>query len=309
MKWILPSLIILLSYTVSAQPLPPASIKVLKQKEDSIKGFATKLIMASTAEERFTADSLFTKGFVRALQVNNSFAYPFDSLLPIAKVYPTDSSFRIFTWGLVINENLTRQHGAIQMKTADGSLKLFPLIDKSDLIKNHRDTIADNFNWIGAVYYKLIQTSYKNKKYYTLLGFDENNIRTDKKIIEVMTFEGGKPIFGGNFFVLEKTSGLPNTPGRYIMEYKKETSPKLNFDKDLNMIVMEHLVSQTGEPNKKFTLVPDGDYEGFKWINGKWAYISKIFNEVTPLGKSPVPNPIRDDKGNIDPTKLKGGEN
>ncbi len=75
------------------------------------------------------------------------------------------------------------------------------------------------------------------------------------------------------------------------------------------MIIMEHLVSESGQPTKLYTLVPDGDYEGFKWINGKWAYVSKVFNEVTPLGKSPVPQPIRDDIGNIDPKKLKGGEN
>src|SRR5690606_40572592 len=55
----------------------------------------------------------------------------FDSLITISKLSPKDSSFKIFTWQLVINDNLVRQHGAIQMKTNDGSLKLFPLIDKS----------------------------------------------------------------------------------------------------------------------------------------------------------------------------------
>lgn len=50
------------------------------------------------------------------------------------------------------------------------------------------------------------------------------------------------------------------------------------------MIVMEHLISESNSPDKKYTLVGDGDYEGLKWINGKWVHVSKIFNEVTPEG-------------------------
>jgi hypothetical protein len=84
------------------------------------------------------------------------------------------------------------------MKTNDGSLKLIPLIDKSDVTINQADTIADNFGWMGAVYYRIVQTSYQNKNYYTLLGYDENNIRSNKKIIEVLTFENDKPIFDNN---------------------------------------------------------------------------------------------------------------
>ena len=76
------------------------------------------------------------------------------------------------------------------------------------------------------------------------------------------------------------------------MEFKKETSPRLTYDADLNMIIMEHLVSESNQPDKKWTLIPDGDYQGFKWINGKWAYVSKIFNEVTPEGKVPMPTQI-----------------
>ena len=43
--------------------------------------------------------------------------------------------------------------------------------------------------------------------------------------------------------------------------------------------------------------------DGFDWV-----HIEKIFNQVTPLGKEPVPNPIRDASGNVDEGKLKGAE-
>jgi hypothetical protein len=203
---------------------------------------------------------------------------------------------------------VVRQHGAIQMRTADGSLKLFPLIDKSDVTQNMSDTIGNNYGWMGAVYYKIIHTSWKNTDYYTLLGFDQNNIRSDKKIIEVLTFNQDGPVFGNRCFVFENGNYYQKNIARYVMEFKKEGGPRLTYDNDLQMIIMEHLISQSNEPNKKYTLIPDGDYEGFKWINGKWAYVSKIFNEITPEGKPPTPETIRDDKGNIQYEKLKGNE-
>jgi hypothetical protein len=92
------------------------------------------------------------------------------------------------------------------------------------------------------------------------------------------------------------------------MEFKKTDGPKLNYDADLDMIVVEHLVSESNEPQKKWTYVGDGDYEGFKWRGGKWIHIEKIYNQVTPTGQAPVPNPVRDANGNLDESKLKGGE-
>ena len=71
---------------------------------------------------------------------------------------------------------------------------------------------------------------------------------------------------------------------------------------------MEHLVSESNEPNKKWTLIGDGDYEGFKWKNGKWVHIEKVFSQVTPDGQAPLPNPIRDPAGILDENKLKGAD-
>lgn len=283
-----------------AQDINSANRKSIRQKEDSLKTFAITIIQGRTAEERFTADSQFTKMFVRALKIKGSFHYPFDSLITISKLSPTDSSFKIFTWQLVINDNLVRQHGAIQMKTPDGSLKLFPLIDRTSMISNPEDTIANNFGWVGAVYYKLIEKKAFGKNYYTLLGYDENNLSSNKKIIEILTFKNGEPVFGGSNFSFQGKKSV----ARYIMEYKKDASPRLTFDTEQDMIIYEHLISETGEINKKYTYIPDGDYEGLKWIDGKWVHIQKVFTQTTPEGQEPVPHPIRDAKGTIDESKL-----
>ena len=303
------TLCFLTSLVVPAQSISKADLKVLETKEDSLKLLAEKIIQGVNPIDRLNADSAFTKILVRALKTKNSFNYPFDSLFAISKLYAPDSSFRIYSWQMVINENVVRQHGAIQMKTADGSLKLFPLIDKSDITSNMADTIANNFGWMGAVYYKIIQTKNQGTSYYTLLGYDENNIRSNKKIIEVLTFKNAEPIFGGRQFSIVSGFGYNNKMARFIMEYKKQASPRLTYDQDLNMIIFEHLVSESNQPNKKWTLIGDGDYEGFKWLDGKWVYVNKVFNEVTAEGKAPMPAPLRDASGKLDETKLKGNEN
>jgi hypothetical protein len=298
---------LLFTCIVSAQKISPQDIKILQKKEDSLKTLSLKIIQGRNSEERFLADSEFTKIFVRALKVKNSFYYPFDSLLTISRLSPADSSFKIFTWQMFINDNVVRQHGAIQMRTADGSLKLFPLIDKSDVTANLIDTVGNNFGWVGAVYYRIIQTEAAGKKYYTLLGYDENNIRSNKKMVEVLSFENGEPIFGGSYFNFSDNTALKQTPGRLIMEYKKNASPRLVYDKEQDMIIYEHLISETGEDKKKYTYVGDGDYEGLKWKDGKWVHIDKVFTQTTREGEEPIPSPIRDANGDIDPAKLKDG--
>ena len=297
-----------ISHLCFAQGISKADFKVLQQKEDSIRSYAVKIIQGINASDRLDADSMFTRMLVRALKTKNSFHYPFESLQTISVQYSPDSVFRIFTWQLVINENIIRQHGAIQMRTYDGALKLYPLIDKSDVTTNVQDTIGNNFGWIGAIYYKIIHTKSSNQNYYTLLGFDENNIRSSRKIIEVLNFLNDEPTFGGRYFSYEDDAVFKTSQSRFILEYKKEAGPRLTYDKDLDLIIVEHLVSESNEPKKKWTLIGDGDYEGFKWKGGKWVHVEKVFNVVTPDGQAPVPNPIRDPSGNLDENKLKGAE-
>jgi hypothetical protein len=154
------------------------------------------------------------------------------------------------------------------------------------------------------VYYRMIETKGANKSYYTLLGYDENNIRSNRKIIEVLSFENGEPQFGGPYFSFGNDAVKRPGVSRYVMEYKKSTGPRLTYDENLDMIVFEHLESESNEPKKKFTLIPDGDYEGFKWTNGQWVHVEKVFNQITPEGQAPVPSPLRETNGNLQEDKL-----
>ena len=265
--------------TLSAQKLGNAEARILKQKEDTLQTLAKALIIDSLPAQRMRNDSLFIRTLVRTLQVKNSFHYPFDSVMGISRLYAPDSSFRIFSWSLNFDDYYSRQRAAIQFKTADGSLKLVPLRDFSEFTEKPNDSVRTKNNWIGAVYYNIIQTEYKDKAYYTLFGIDNHSVRSNKKWIEVLTFDNAnQPVFGGPYFTFEKDSIQRPTQHRYGIEYKKEASILVNYVPEENMILVDHLVSETDEDDKPYTFIPDGDSEGFKWENGKWVHIDKVFN-------------------------------
>ncbi|HLO82941.1 MAG TPA: hypothetical protein VK166_18385 [Chitinophagaceae bacterium] len=272
-------------------------LSVLRSKEDSLKTIAPKIVMGREAAERFRSDSLFTRVLVRALRQKNSFLYPFDSIQNISKLYSPDSSFRIFTWQVVKDESMARRHGAIQMRTSDGSLKLFPLIDKTSIIGSPMDTVTNNDSWIGAIYYKIIRKDHQGKAYYTLLGYDENTMRSTMKRIEVMHFDNaGKPVFGGSFFSFREDTLKKPEQARFWIEYKKDGNARLQFDDEMDLIIYDHLIPENGEAEKRYTYIPDGDYEGFKWVDGKWVHIDKVFTFKLKDGEAPAPIPLGEDK-------------
>lgn len=281
-----------ISIDLSAQ-LNSDQLTILQTKEDSLNPIAKSIVQSEDVSIRFRSDSLFTRMLVRALRTPYSFEYPFDSLVTISRLYAPDSSFRIFTWQVSKDENVHRRHGAIQIKTNDGSLKLFPLIDRSSLIINQQDTITNNQWWIGSIYYKIILKEHLGKKYYTLLGYDEHSIRSTRKRIEVMYFNDQQlPVFGGQFFDFSQDSIPQRHKSRYWIEYKKNGNARLLYDEEMDLIMVEHLISETGEPAKKYTLIPDGDYEGFKWVNGKWQHIEKVFTFKLEDGQAPAEVPL-----------------
>ena len=286
-----------LAFTTANAQSVKMDLKFLRSKEDSLATIGIDIINATEPAKRFRADSQFTRTLVRALRTPHSFHYPFDSLKTISRLYAPDSAFRIFTWQVSRDEDLHRRHGAIQVRTADGSLKLFPLIDRTGIIQNLADTITNNEWWIAAIYYRILLNTYNGKKYYTLLGYDENSIRSTIKRIEVLHFsQDGKPVFGERLFDFSKDSIPGKEQSRYWIEYKKNANARMQYDEDLKMIIYDHLISETNEPGKKYTYIPDGDYEGFKWENGKWKHIEKVFTFKLQDGQAPVEVPKTETK-------------
>jgi hypothetical protein len=75
-----------LSGFCQAQKIAAADLRMLRQKEDTLKALAKNLIVDSLPAGRMRNDSLFVRTLVRTLQVKNSFFYGFDSVRGISKI-------------------------------------------------------------------------------------------------------------------------------------------------------------------------------------------------------------------------------
>lgn len=293
--------------TAAKLPVVKPNVATLRRFEDSLKVYSDNMINERYASQRFISDSMFTRTLVKALKTPYSFDYPFDSVQTVSHLYAPDSAFRIFTWQFWRDKDWFLQRGAIQMRTADGSLKLYPLHDVSMWTDAPQDSIRTPGNWIGAIYYNIIEKAFNGKKFYTLLGYDDHDSFTTRKWIDVLYFDDNrKPVFGGPFFriVSDEVKIASNKMARFFIEYKDGTNAKLNYDKDMDMILYDHLISEDNHPERTATLVPDGDYVGFKWDGGKWVQIDKVFTYKLQDGQAPVPAPIKDAAGNNDESKL-----
>jgi hypothetical protein len=286
--------------------ISPGVRKSLQIKEDSLKTLSDSLVNAMDPAVRLRADSQFVRTLVRSLKMTNSFYYPFDSLGAISRLYAPDSTFRIITWQYKRDDLTYLQEGAIQMNQPDGSLKLYPLFDVSMFTAKPLDSIRTRRNWIGAIYYRMIEKSYQGVNYYTLLGFDDYTRNSNKKWMEVLTFgRNGEPIFGGPYFSFQNDSVRKARQFRFNIQYKKDASTRFNYDPKLDMVLFDHLVPEGDEPSRKETYIPDGDFEGFKWEDGMWVHVEKqIFNFKLKDGQFPQDEKVMDENGGIDEQKL-----
>jgi hypothetical protein len=292
-------------YPLNAQKIQPQQFKTLQAIDDSLGEYGAKMLDETLPAKRLTADSMFTRLLVRALRVPNSFYFQFDSMQMAPVVYPDDSSFRLITWHYTLNDADYRQRGVLQMNTPDGSIKIFPLYDVSDYTDAPQDSIRTPQNWIGAVYYKIIQKKRGEENVYTLIGYDENNNLTTRKWMEMLSFnKNGEPRWGGSFTIMDSTSPRPIVKPRFLLEYKKGSSAKLNYDPEEDLIIMDHLVSENNQPDRKATMVPGGDYEAFKWVNGNWLNDPKLYTQILGDGNEPREQTILNDNGIADETKL-----
>ena len=89
---------------------------------------------------------------------------------------------------------------------------------------------------------------------------------------------------------------LPDTDFR--SNSKKNAQVLVNYVRDLDLILVDHLISENNDPDNKWTYIPDGDQEGFQWKNGKWLHIEKVFTYKLNDGEAPRESPILDQRNN-----------
>jgi hypothetical protein len=258
-----------------------ADIALLNSYSDTLKAICKKLFATENDADKKKYNQQLVNTFERALQLENSFTYEFDSLNDIAQLRPNDKAFRMINWNVAYKDGTQEYFGFIQnkfvqvkkkglfQKETTTTIKLFPLIDKSAEIKSPENTISDNKNWYGMLYYAVITKKTKKQTYYTLLGWDGNDKLSRKKIIDVLTFDAtGAPRFGADIFEMPKRS-----PKRVIFEYAATCTMSLKYNSKKDSIVFDHLAPDNPTLAGQYQYYcPDMSYDGFGFKKGKWHY-------------------------------------
>ncbi len=273
-----------------AGTLAPAAALQLKAAEDTLALLAYAVVNDSIEKERFAACKVLIKQLVQSLKIENSFKYQFDRLQSISILTPPDSSFRIFSWQLYVNDSTYRYYGAIQMNQS--ALKLFPLIDRSAEMEPPptHDQLAPE-RWFGALYYNLRQFDTKEGKKYLLFGFDVPDFFSRRKVIDVLSFDkNGNPVFGAPVFQRQPAK-IP-AEQRLFFEYAADGSIKVNWDEQYKMVLFDHLIAIPSPHGRGIAYVTDGSYDGLKLEKGAWKFVSQVFHDQ--MDEAPRPEPILD---------------
>ena len=268
----------------------------LKEIEDSLKIIAPEILYGRFDFNKYESNEKFYSMLNEALLNENSFSYPFDSLKTISILKSPDKYFRIFTWNLRKTDGSYDYFGIIQINPkkikGDGIFKL-----SNNTLKNANSAqeILTNENWYGALYYKIIQTKTKENTYYSFLGWDGNNGRTTRKIIDVLVFDNsGQPEFGAPIFQIKE-----ELKSRFIIEYGANVSVSLKYEKQYLsqgknkklMIVFDRVSPLTpGLEGQYQFYVPETDtYDAFVFEKGVWQFYGDV-DARNPKEKNKVLN-------------------
>lgn len=229
-------------------------------------------------------DNQLRQQFSTILKRDGSFTYPFDTLKnDVSIVTSSDGKVRIITWYSVGDAGNYNYSGFLQYNDKSAKMvRLFELNDCSDKITNLENQTLTPQNWYGVVYYGIVEKKIDNDVIYTLLGWDGAGLYTTRKIIEPLTFTAkGQPRFGKMMIKFARKKMK-----RMVFEYNKRATMMIQYDAQLDLIVMDHLsVFGDQDTDNPMFLGPDMSYDALKFDNGTWLYQSNIDYRRPPKKK------------------------
>jgi hypothetical protein len=201
-----------------------------------------------------------------------SMDFPWKGLDKIGIISSEDEKIRVFTWHIADDMDHFRYFGFIQVAMKKGKTRVFKLSDNGKpqrgLLK-YDQSIED---WCGKLYYQVLTNEYKRKTYYTLLGMDFNNSRSNIKSVEVIALQRGNPQFVRSSFAKNH-----DFVDRVVLEYSSQVAISVRYDPGTDMITFDHLVPfhPIYENNYEF-YGPDGSFDGLEFSGGIWNYRDDI---------------------------------
>ncbi len=248
-------------------------------------------IVQKTQEMRMAAQDTFTLILDQIIGTEEAYNFPFERVQNLSKLHAPDKSFRIYTWSVPQSDGSFAFFGRLVLNDKNG-LRVIRLIDGGADKEWAEYLLIKPENWYGAIYYDIIETKYKRKTYYSLLGYRPNTKTYNQKIVEVLASDNmNKLRFGAHIFNTPVVNGIKykKRPYRLIFRYNPKAVATVRYvNKE---IVMDHLAVPDYSMTEKWNMYgPDFSYHALYWKKGKWELKDEIIvnNDVKPTPQKPT---------------------
>lgn len=260
------------------------SFSVFAQNDVDISFWSDVMINANNAKHRLLAVDMFEAEMTKIMENKDAFEFDFSSTPEITVLTDSLETFKLITWQLKRSEKDFDYYGYIIHK--DG--RAFKLNDAFKELEDIEYLSLNHEDWLGGIYYNLVQMGDK----FFVFSYRQVDNYTKFKSFDVLSFaEDGSPILGEESFVFPSKEARDVVKSRVTFSYSADAILSLNYNEEMQMVVHDHLMPVMGQlEGQGPTKVPDGTYEGFKFMEGKWIYEEKLFNHT--YDEAPRPNQI-----------------
>lgn len=258
--------------TAFSQAGDTSGLAWLKNKEQKLSAIAPLIITAENDNLRNNAGLTLFSGLEDALRSPAAADYPFDSLKTktVSVLESPDRNFRIFTFNVILTNGRYQHYGLLHVK--DGSSwQVFSMQDTSlqaaeDVIKKE----LDPEKWYGALYYEIVPFRVKKENMYLLLGYDGADIHSNRKVIDVLWFDHGEPVFGKEIF--SEGSWKSKLNYRAVFEFHNDSRMLMRYEPKQNIIMIDKLAPAFPEAvNNPYYYIPSGDYDCYAFSKSIWT--------------------------------------
>lgn len=168
------------------------------------------------------------------------FAHRFTGLRNLGQIVSQDSKVKLVTWNLVLPDGSNKYF--LYIISRDGNKRTPPVVSRleGENLTRKPDTmkVYNADDWYGALYYDIKTFRSQGRKYYLILGLDFGVSRFNRKIIDILSFDGNKqPNFG--YLCFSRDGKLKS---REVIEYNNEGVVSLRMN-SAREIIFDHVVA------------------------------------------------------------------
>lgn len=245
----------------------------LQQQEIELKTTYDK-IFTSSKPEKSKIEKEFEELFFQTLQLDNSQNYEFKKLSKVGRIHSENNELIIFSWNIPNDFGFSNYYCIIQVYSKnEKKIYTWRLIENKSLNSRSGQMLSTPSNWYGCLYYEIIETKFKGQQYFTLFGSDFSNVLSNKKLIETIKINEKNEIE----FVPSMFNYNNRPENRIVFEFAEQARMTLHFDPEREIIIFDHLAPERPSLEKQYQFYgPDGSYDGFEFVEGKWQHLSDI---------------------------------